>query len=290
MAAPFLVAAMYTDSYAEKAERLRESCVRFGLPHELRRVPVVHDSISKLGVRNPAFTKSTFILDVLTQRRRPVLYVDADCAFRAEPVLIAEQLAAGIEFAIYNWAADRHSEAYVPAKIVLNDGVTGSGPRFFRFASKFASFDPTQLLCSGAVQLYADTPGARALLEAWQRNIVAFPGSADDHCMDYTFNNRGAALASLRAAWLPKDYARYGWWIHVKPVIDHPEFAADATHFKPVPEVGGAKQFYPERAQFLDDAPVFPRDCIIDVHARRLLFIENKAIVREEPITQEFWT
>jgi hypothetical protein len=288
----FLVAAMYTDAYADKAERLRESCARFGLPHELRRVPVVHDSISKSGVPNPAFTKSSFILDVLAQRRRPVLYVDADVVFRSAPVLIGELLAGGTEFAIYNWAADRQADAYVPVPIVMAapDGAQRSGPRFFRFASKFVHYDPSQLLCSGAAQLYADTPAARALLEAWQQNILRFPGSADDHCMDYTYNNRGAALAGLRASWLPRAYARYAWWITTEPVIDHPEFAAVATHFRPVPEVNGAKQFYPERAQLLEDEPQFPRDGIIDVHARRLLKIENKAIVHEEPIDKEFWT
>jgi hypothetical protein len=288
----FLVAAMYTDGYAEKAARLRASCERLGLPHELRRVPTVHNSISSSGTADPAYTKASFILDVLARRRAPVLYVDADCVFRSAPALIGELLAGGTEFAIYNWAADRNTEAYVPANIVMRsaEAESGSGPRFFRFASKTSHYDPSQLHCSGAVQLYAGTPAARELLQAWQRNILAFPGSADDHCMDYTYNNRGPALAGLRAAWLPKAYARYGWWIHVEPVIDHPEFAADATHFKPVPGSGGAKQFYPERAELLDNPPLFPPDCIIDVHQRRLLRIEGKAIVREEPTDQEFWT
>jgi hypothetical protein len=288
--ADFLVVAMHSDAYADKAERLRESCVHFGLPHEIRRVPVVHDSISRTGVANLAFTKATLILDVLAQRRRPVLYVDADVVFRSEPVLIRELLEQGTEFSIYNWAADRQADAYVPAPIVVSDGVQGNGPRFFRFASKFVHYDPAQLLCSGAVQVYADTPGARALLQAWQGTIAGFPGSADDHCMDYLWNNRGPELASLRASWLPRAYARYAWWITTRPVIDHPELAAVATHFKRVPEVGGRKQFYPERAQLLDDSTQFPRDCIIDVHAKRLLKIENKAIVHEQPIQQEFWT
>lgn len=288
----FLVVAMYTDSYAEKAARLRASLESLGLPHELHRVPTVHDSISRKGTRDPAYTKASFIGRLLEQHRRPLLYVDADCEFRSAPALIGELLAGGTEFAIYNWAADRQTEAYLPAPIAMGspDGVSGSGPRFYRFASKFVHYDPTQLLCSGAVQLYADTPAVRLLLQAWQRNIEAFAGSADDHCMDYTYNNRDAALANLRAAWLPKEYARYGWWIYVKPVIDHPEYATDATHFKPVPQVGGLKQFYPERAEVLKDAPLFPADCVIDVHARRLLKIENKAIAREEAINQEFWT
>lgn len=289
---PFLVAAMYTDSYAAKAERLRRSCERFGLRHELRRVPSVHQSISKAGTPDLRYTKPLFILEVLEKRRGPVLYVDADCEFRAPPALIGELLARGTEFAIYNWAADRNTEAYLPAPIVMGapDGATGSGPRFFRFAFKFEHHDPSQLLCSGAVQLYADTPAARALLQAWQRTIEAFPAAADDFSLCYAYNNRGPELAALRAAWLPKPYARYAWWIHVEPVIDHPDFAAEATHFTPIDESAGRKPFYPERAERLHNAPVFPPECIVDVHGRRLLTIANKAIVREEPIDREFWT
>ena len=292
----FLVAAMYTDSYAEKAARLRASCERFGLPHEIRRLPAVHQSISRSGTPDLTGTKPRFILEVLAKSGKPVLYVDADCEFRSAPVLIGELLAGGTEFAIYNLAADRNTEAYVPAPIVMGspDGVVGGdagrGPRFFQFGWKFSYYDPTQLLCSGAVQLYAGTPAARRLLEEWQRTIESFPQAADDFSLCYAYNNRGVDLAGLRASWLPKPYARYAWWIHVEPVIDHPEFAADATHFTPIEGPGGRMPFYHERAELLDNPPVFPPDCIIDVHKRRLLTIENKAIAREEPIDREFWT
>ena len=97
--APFLVAAMYTDGYAGLAERLRRSCERFSLEHELRRVPAVHQSISKSGSPDLRYTKPRFILDVLERRRGPVLYVDADCEFRQAPALIGELIAAGTDFA-----------------------------------------------------------------------------------------------------------------------------------------------------------------------------------------------
>jgi len=288
----FLVAAMHTDSYAQKAARLRASCDRFGLPCEIRRLPSVHQSISKSGTPDLAGTKARFILDVLAKSGKPVLYVDADCEFRSAPVLIGELLAGGTEFAIYNWAADRNTEAYVPAPIVLGspDGATGRGPRFFQFASKFPYYDPAQLMCSGAVQLYAGTPAARRLLEGWQSTIETFPQAADDVSLSYAYNNRGAELAGLRASWLPKPYARYAWWIHVEPVIDHPEFAAVATHFKPIEGPGGRQPFYDVRAELLDNPPLFQPDCIVDVYRRRLLTIENRAIAREEFIDQEFWT
>lgn len=290
MAQAFVVAGMYTDSHAQKAARLRASCERFGLAHDLRHVSAVHDSISRAGKRDPSLTKARLILEALSRHRRPVLYIDADCVIRSEPVLIAELLAGGAEFAIYNWAADRNTEAYVPAKVMMQGDTGASGTRYYRFATKTEHYDPSQLHCSGAVQLYADTPGARGLLEAWQRSIEAFPGSADDHCLDYTFNNRDAALAGLRVSWLPKEYARYAWWIHVEPVIDHPELAADATHFKPVAGEGGCKQFYFERAERLTNSPAFPPDALIDVQGKRLLHVAGKAVVREESIDREFWT
>jgi len=282
---------MYTDGYAGMAERLRRSCERFSLEHELRRVPAVHQSISKSGSPDLRYTKPRFILDVLERRRGPVLYVDADCEFRQAPALIGELIAAGTDFAIYNWAADRDSEAYVPAPVVLGapDGVAGSGPRFFRFAWRFEYHDPSQLLCSGAVQLYADTRPARELLGAWQGTIEAFPQAADDYCLCYAYNNRGGGLADLRPYWLPKAYARYAWWIDVEPVIDHPQYAADATHFTPILGPEGRKPFYEERAERLAEAPRFPPGCIIDVHSKRLLTIENKRIVKEEPVETEFW-
>jgi len=58
-----------------------------------------------------------------------VLYVDADCEFRSAPALIGELLAGGTEFAIYNWAADRHTEAYLPAPIVMGAGRRGRSGR-----------------------------------------------------------------------------------------------------------------------------------------------------------------
>ena len=42
----FIVGAMVTPDYASQGLRLAESCTRFGLPHEVYEVPIVHHSIS----------------------------------------------------------------------------------------------------------------------------------------------------------------------------------------------------------------------------------------------------
>lgn len=290
-AAPFTVVAMFTDSYEAKAERLRRSCERWGLAHALWKFPAVHESMSRHGSEDPRYTKANFIRNMLARLRGPVLYVDADCEFRAFPELVVRLLEGGCEFAIYNWAADEHTEAYVPVSVVAGPG--GDAPaaphRYFRFGTKFDHYDPRQLLCSGPVQLYSDTPAAHALLEAWHATVLAQRGSADDHCLDYAFNNRGSVLAGMRFAWLPKEYARYAWWIYVKPIIDHPEFAAPGTHFVPIRPEKGRRQFDFERAQRRDVAPIFPPGWIVDAHERRLLRVEGKAIVQEQPIAQDLW-
>jgi hypothetical protein len=49
----------------------------------------------------------------------------------------------------------------------------------------------------------------------------------DDHCLDVAFNYRSPDR--LRFEWLPKEYARYAFWIFSDPIIDHPELPALAS-------------------------------------------------------------
>ena len=110
----FLVASMYTASYADRAERLRASCEELELPYVLQEVPTIHNSISASGSSDPRYTKANFIHSLLSRYGQPILYVDADCVFRSYPTLIDEFLAGGTDFAIFNWAADPDNEAFFP--------------------------------------------------------------------------------------------------------------------------------------------------------------------------------
>lgn len=288
----FVAAAMFTSSYAPLAERLLQSFRRFAVPLCLIEVPAIHRSISRHGVADVAWTKANFIRAMLERFQRPILYLDADCELCEFPQRITGLLNEGCEFAVYNWAADRQTAAYVPANVVM-PGPSGAPQkvtdRFYRFASAFTHHDPRQLLCSGAVQLYANTATTRRLLGAWQATVERFEGSADDHCLDFTFNNRGPELADLRYAWLPKAYARYAWWIYVRPVIDHPQFAAPAGHFAPIPVMDGRKQFYPERCQLVHEVPPFPDDCLVDTAERRLVRVENKTLKVAGSVDVDLW-
>jgi hypothetical protein len=266
----FLVAAMYTPGYRAQASRLEASLRSLGLAHVLFEVPQVHRSISRLGGADPVFTKSAFIRYLLDRYQRPILYVDADIVFRTLPARIAEIVAAGKDFAIYNWLADPHTDAFKALRV---NPSSPAGPiqtaRYLGFSHSIDHYDPEQILCSGATQLYGNTSAARALLHAWAVVIDQQPGVADDHCLDCAFNN-GLAGTPVSASWLGKDYARYAWWIYVKPVIDHPDPPASGKNFAPLAESLGRPRIHLDRLTIRKDAPLIPRNCIIDVE-RRLL-------------------
>jgi hypothetical protein len=193
-------------------------------------------------------------------------------------VLIDGLLTAQADFAIFNWLAEEHTEAYVRTGVTVEDGTAGriTQDRFYRFSHSIDSLCSTQLLCSGAVQWWNRTAPAFALLERWQRVIERAPGSADDKCLDHAFNNLPGDALPLRAAWLPKGYARIAWWIYEQPFIDHPEIPARADGFVPLDELDGRRRIYTQYLKEPDVAYVFPKDCLIDTQTRTLLRLSDQ--------------
>jgi hypothetical protein len=265
---PFLVAAMCTAEYANRASRLAASCRAASVPFVIYRVPQVHRSISPRGGANDAYAKSNFIHFLLNEYHRPILYVDADCVFASYPTVIEAVASRGCDFAIYNWLADEHTDCFVPVEMRMPSGEFDR-TRFYRFSHAIDHYASDQLICSGAVQFYADTAPARLLLAQWWETIRAFPDAADDPCLDFAFNNF-AREAKVTASWLPKTYARYAWWIYAEPVIDHPEFP-NSGGFADIPETDGRRRFYPERTEIRQVVRLFPRDGIIDTAERMIL-------------------
>ena len=94
-------------------------------------------------------------------------------------------------------------------------------------------FDETQLRCSGAVQLWADTQLAKNLLKKWNQTIEENPNTADDISLDFSYNNN-AERNSMRPFWLPKSYARYAFWIFDRPTINHPEMPDGGSQFQSI--------------------------------------------------------
>jgi hypothetical protein len=264
--AAYIVATMFTASYAKKAERLADSCEKFGLLYALHEVPAIHRSIHSLGADDLAYTKANFIHHLMGLYRKPVLYLDADCEFVAEPDFISELVGSGCDFAIYNWLADECTDAFIPVEL----GVGPDGPpiknRFFRYFRSIDWFSTSQLICSGCVQLYGNSELARQLLSEWHRAITMFPGTSDDSCLTFAFNNRNPPLGALNVRWLPKAYARISWWIYEKPVINHRELPQLVSKFRNFDDIdtGERRIWYPSAAELKTITGPFPRDCIID--------------------------
>jgi hypothetical protein len=246
-AAPFIVCAMFTPDYRPFAQRLLASLNRFSIAHALFEVAQVHCSISPRGGDNLNFSKPRFIAAMLRQFTKPVLFVDSDVVFCQRPVLLAELCAEHCDFAIYNWLSDKVNDAWRPDE---------AGRWRFFFSIDVAS--DTQLMASGAVQLWGGGNACNGLLADWERRLAENPGAQDDHCLDLAFNH--IRQQDLHPRWLPKEYCRYGFWPYVEPVVDHPGFPTpDAGQWKDL----GIARLDRGKIRRVQKQPPFPREAIL---------------------------
>jgi hypothetical protein len=246
-----IVAAMFTANLMPFADRLRASLEQFDLPFVLREVPMVHRSISPRGSGDINYCKPAFIERMLNEHGS-VLYVDADVVFRAPPSEILRAAKEGVHFASYNWLADDATDAYLPIPMT----------QFYRFSHSVDSFDPSQLVVSGPVQFYSGK--ALPLLRAWLDTIRRFPNVTDDESLDYAFNFM-IERDQMHTRWLGKEYCRYPWWPHIRPVIDHPEFPATADPRRTFNAATGHERFDTSRVEIRPSRAPFPRDRLIDM-------------------------
>jgi len=282
---------MLTEGYSDYAERLVESCRQHNLPHVVYEVPTIHQSISPKGTADPCFTKANFIYYLLETYKTPVLYIDVDCYIAEYPEKIENLIQDNIDFAIYNWLADKHTESYCPQAITLtidNESHTYKD-RFYRYSHSIDHYSTDQLICSGIAQFYNNTDAARVLLGKWHNAIMENPGSADDKCLGYTFNNCITDDDNLRVAWLDKAYSRYAWWIYERPVINHPETPYGGDEFKPLSLPKGKKYYYLERTEKLAADYIFPQDCLIDTETRQLLKMQDGRFVPWKSLNIKLW-
>ena len=254
--APFIVCAMFTPGYRARAERLAASLTALGLRHALFEVPHVPRSISPQGAGDLSFSKPRFIRSVLERFAKPVLYVDSDVIFRKSPDLVTALCAGESDFAIYNWLADPVNDAWRPEP----------GTPLWKFFFSVDVASDTQLMSSGAVQLWKNADAALRLLQDWEQALLQHPRSEDDQCLDFAFNH--GDRSGLTPAWLPKGYARYAFWIYTDPVIDHPEFPAPITGAF---ESLGAARFVREKLVRPEKQQPFPRHAVVDAQAGQLL-------------------
>jgi len=181
--------------YPQFADRLRESCVRHGLPCDVAEVQPPPGVTGRQAWLDVMHAVPNWIINALCQRRGPVLYLDADCEIVEYPALLMGALEGGHDFAIYNWHADPQALNGVP-------------------------YDPTRLLGSGGVIYFNYTAAALELLMRWVSNTPAHRDLPCDQVLDIAFN--GSRGLPLRPLWLPKSYNRMtSHFPDVRPVINH---------------------------------------------------------------------
>jgi hypothetical protein len=282
---------MMTAGYEPMADRLVRSCERLGVAVAVFEVSSVHRSISYKGSEDLAFTKANFIHFVLERYRRPVLYIDADCFLARFPAKIPTLIEEKTDFAIYNWLADESNVAYLPIDVHRDpgSGARRSESHFYRFSHSLDYHAPSQLFCSGAAQFHNNTSAARQLLRLWYSVVAAAPRSADDHCLDFAFNNYAGEIAGLKHFWWDRSYARYPWWISTPPVVNHPDIPALEDRFERLDGLDGKLRFYPERALRRAAVGPFPRNCVIDTQRKVLLRLKGTTELELERIECELW-
>ncbi len=284
--APYLVVSLHTPSYRAKADRLLASCRRFSLPAVVYELPDIHHSISLKGAPDLAYTKSAVIRLALKTFGKPVFYVDADMVFVEHPTPV-RSLIPNFDFGIYNWFADAQADAWRPIEIP-RPGAPVSGKRYWCFRYALDLWDPAQLFASGASQFWNATAASAALLDDWQNALAEFPTVADDECLDFAFNNRDNT--GLRAAWFDKSYARYPWWPHVKPVVDHPDEITGESGRISLTSPDHRMRYYPERATPLTPHPAcFPRGAILDLRDKVLLRAAEDQLLIVGRLKNRFW-
>lgn len=272
--AKFVVGIMSTPDTLGKATRLLASCKAQALAAVLYEAPTVHCSTSVKGSDDLSYTRPSFIRFLLQKYHKPLLYLDPDCLMAEAPSRIFSLVEESVDFAIYNWLADEQNDGYLPVNIQVREGwsAVAYSDRYYHYSHGVDIHDPSQLMCSSAVQFWNDSDNARELLIAWQRLIERNPRCAGEHALDFVFNYRGDALPGLKTAWLDKGYVRFPWWIYVKPVIDHPATPGGGGEWPESLEKNeGVPRFDYRKLKKHAADPVFPRDCMIDTVENRLV-------------------
>jgi len=218
----YIFVAMYSSEYLNKAEILAVSLKKFNLPFALFQVPSVHESISLKGSKNLAYTKPNFILNLIKKIDCPIIYIDSDCEILQNPILFSKYLK--YDFGIYNRLQSEDNSAYAPFEL--------KGKIYYAFSHSFNFQSEDQLISSGAVQFWSNTELSKFLLLEWHKTIFENPLIPDDQSLDFTFNFKiNSKKTDLKFFFLPKNYARYAFWIFDKPIINHCDFPS--AHNRP---------------------------------------------------------
>jgi len=270
----FMVCGMYTENYAEKALRLQNSLEKFGLSYALYRIPSIHSSISRHGKVDSTFNKPKFIANMMSRYKLPILYLDSDCTLEGEPKLIYDLVSQGYDFGIFNWLSKERTDAYTSVNL---PGFEEN--RFYKYSHGCYEFDENQLRVSGAVQFWGNTELSKLLLISWDEVIALNPNTADDICLDYTFNNN-INKKLIKSFWLPKNYARYAFWIFDKPIINHPDMPDQGAQFKWINLREGEILFDENTLQKKPQIFYIPPNTLLDTHINQIVLHQNNMFIK----------
>lgn len=170
--------------YEDFAAKLRRSCQKFGLDHDISPIPD-RGSWAATDCDKP----QTMIRSLL-KYRRGICWLDADCEIVKFPRLLIDPHA---DFACYNWHGD------------------SDNPNGF-------AFDPTKLNVSGGVLYFRYTAAALELLLTWDSECDDASDEGSDPPLNRAFNLRRPPVNAL---WLPRSYNRMDSLFSDEPIINH---------------------------------------------------------------------
>lgn len=206
----YIVCSMLTKNYYKFYNRFKLSCIDHDLPLAIYEIPEIHYSITMSGSSDIRFSKHNFILSCLERYNCPIVFLDIDLVVCQFPYIFDSITT---DFAIYNWLADIENTTYVfdPNKKVY---VPNHEIRYY---------SEEQMIGTGPVHYWRPTDPVKELLTRLGLYLTNTPYASDDHMIDVFFNFRDF---DITYTWLPKEYVRFPWHPHVKPVILHPDWPA----------------------------------------------------------------
>ena len=166
------------------------------------------------GSEDMRFTKHNFILSCLERYQTNILFLDIDLIVMSYPHIFDF---IQTDFAIYNWLADLENTAYTYDQ-KKNKYIPSHEIRFY---------SSDQMIGTGPVHYWKPTEANKILLTQLSEFLSRTPYASDDHMIDIFYNFRDFDIS---ATWLPKEYCRFPWHPHIKPIILHTDIPAPAQN------------------------------------------------------------
>lgn len=210
----YIICSMFTNNYYKYLNRFKYSILNQNLPVAIYLLPDIHHSITMKGSEDMRFTKHNFILSCLERYQTDILFLDIDLVLLSYPYIFDF---INTDFAIYNWLADLENTGYI----------FDQNQNKYTPAQEIRYYTTDQMIGTGPVHYWKPTEASKILLTNLATYLAKTPYASDDHMIDIFYNFRDFDIS---ATWLPKEYCRFPWYPHIKPVILHTDWPAPAQN------------------------------------------------------------